>query len=184
MYVKFPPWGHVSAPAGVAPEALEECLHSSKGYMRRLAWLINWGGRPTSFQPASAFLSAGLGIFHAGAVTCDSVKPSGLHALSVGGLVKHVELHNRRLPIHSRVRPGLRCARSPRALACVKAFKGPSTFITALVTLPQGGGVKRTMLPMPEPRAMAASVSCYRVVQLDVRAPFGKGRLVVRGHVI
>ena len=43
--------------------------------------------------------------------------------------------------------------------------------------------MKRTMLPMPEPRAMAASVSCYRVVQVDVRAPFDKGRLVVRGHV-
>jgi len=43
--------------------------------------------------------------------------------------------------------------------------------------------VKRTMLPMPEPRAMAASVSCYRVVQVVARAPFDKGRLVVRGHV-
>ena len=32
--VKFPSWGHVSTPAGVAPEALEECLHSSKGYTR------------------------------------------------------------------------------------------------------------------------------------------------------
>ena len=39
--VKFPPWGRVSAPAGVAPEALEECLHSSKGYERRLAWLLH-----------------------------------------------------------------------------------------------------------------------------------------------
>ena len=29
--VKFPPWGRVNAPAGVAFEALEECLHSSKG---------------------------------------------------------------------------------------------------------------------------------------------------------
>ena len=36
-YVKFPPWGLVSAPAGVAPEALEECLLSSKGYKRRSA---------------------------------------------------------------------------------------------------------------------------------------------------
>ena len=94
-----------------------------------------------------------------------------------------MELHNRRLPIHSRVRPEPRCARSPRALACVKAFRGPSTFITTLVALPQGGGVKRTMLPMPGPRAMAASVSYYRVVQVDVRAPFDKGRLVVHGHV-
>ena len=25
--VKFPPWGRVSEPAGVTPEALEECLH-------------------------------------------------------------------------------------------------------------------------------------------------------------
>ena len=39
--VKFPPWGHISAPTGVAPEALEECLTSSKGYKRRPAWLIN-----------------------------------------------------------------------------------------------------------------------------------------------
>ena len=38
--VKFPPWGRISAPAGVAPEALEECLYSSKGYKRRLAWLL------------------------------------------------------------------------------------------------------------------------------------------------
>ena len=43
--------------------------------------------------------------------------------------------------------------------------------------------MKCTMLPMPGPRAMAASVSCYRVVQVDIRAPFDKGRLVVRGHV-
>ena len=132
--VKFPPWGRVSAPAGVAPEALEECLHSSKGYKRRPAWLLNWGGRP-------AFLSAGLGIFCAGAATHGPVEPSGRCTLRVGVLAKHVELHNRRLSIHSRVRPKLRCARSPRALACVKAFRGPSTFIMTLVALPQGGGV-------------------------------------------
>ena len=34
---------------------------------------------------------------------------------------------------------------------CVKAFRGSSTFITTLVALPQGGGVKRTILPMPGP---------------------------------
>ena len=65
----------------------------------------------------------------------------------------------------------------------MKAFGEPSTFITALIALPRGGGVKHTMLPMPGPRAMAASVSCYRVVQVDVRAPFDKGRHVVHGHV-
>ena len=71
----------------------------------------------------------------------------------------------------------------PPSPGLVKAFREPSTLVTTLVALPQGGGVKRTMLPMPGPRAMAASVSCYRVVQVDVRAPFDKGRLVVRGHV-
>ena len=65
----------------------------------------------------------------------------------------------------------------------VKAFREPSTLVTTLVALPQAGGVKRTMLLMPGTRAMAASVSCYRVVQVDIRAPFDKGRLVVRGHV-
>ena len=94
-----------------------------------------------------------------------------------------MEFHNRRLPIHSRVLHKPWCARSPRALAYVKAFRGPSTFITTLIALPQGGGVKRTMIPMPGPRAMAASVSCYRVVQVDIRAPFDKGRLVVCGHI-
>ena len=52
-----------------------------------------------------------------------------------------------------------------------------------LVALPQGGGVKRTMLPMLGPRVMAASVSFYPVVQVDVHAPFDKGRLVVHEHV-
>ena len=71
----------------------------------------------------------------------------------------------------------------PPSPAYVKVFREPSTLVTTLVALPQGGGVKHTMLPMPGPRAMATSVSCYRVVQVDVRALFDKGRLVVRVHV-
>ena len=67
--VKFLPWGSVSAPAGVAPEALEECLHSSKDYKRRLAWLLHWGGRPASFSAGIGTLSATLGILSAGTAT-------------------------------------------------------------------------------------------------------------------
>ena len=67
--VKFPPWGRVSAPAGVAPEALEECLYSSKGYKRRLAWLLHCGGRPASFSAGIGTLLAGLGILRAGTAT-------------------------------------------------------------------------------------------------------------------
>ena len=94
-----------------------------------------------------------------------------------------MEFHNRWLLIHSSVLPKPWYAWSPQALACVKAFRGPPTFVTTLVALPQGGGVKRAMLPMPGPRAMVNSVSCCRVVQVDIHAPFDKGRLAVRGHV-
>src|SRR6185312_5175355 len=52
---------------------------------------------------------------------------------------------------------GVRGAPEPRP---VRRRSGePSTLITTLVALSQGGGVKRTMPPMPGPRAMAASVS-------------------------
>ena len=65
-HVKFPLWGRVSAPAGVAPEALEECLYSSKGYKRRPAGLLHCGGRPASFSAGIGTLSAALGILGAG----------------------------------------------------------------------------------------------------------------------
>ena len=67
--VKFPPWGRVSAPAGVAPEALEECLYSSKGYKRHPTWLLHWGGRPASFSAGISTLSAALGILSASMAT-------------------------------------------------------------------------------------------------------------------
>ena len=67
--VKFPPWGRVSAPVGVAPEALEECLYSSKGYKRRPAGLLHWGGRPAFFSAGIGTLSATLGILSAGTAT-------------------------------------------------------------------------------------------------------------------
>ena len=134
--MKSPTRGRVSAPAGVAPVALEESLCSSKGYKRRSARLINWGDRPASF-------SAGLGIpfsqlrhFRAGAAA-RSLIWSRLDGWSRarwdlmimrGGFVRHVELHSRRWPTHSRVRPELRCVRSPRALARVKAFRGTLIF--------------------------------------------------------
>ena len=67
--VKFPPWGRISAPAGVAPEALEESLYSSKGYKHRPAVLLRWGGRPASFSAIIGTLSAALGILSAGTAT-------------------------------------------------------------------------------------------------------------------
>ena len=57
--MKYPPWGRVSAPTGVAPEALEEWEHLSKGYEHNVCWLAGQQGH-------SAFVSAGLDIISAG----------------------------------------------------------------------------------------------------------------------
>ena len=57
--MKFFLWGRISAPAGVAPEALEEWEHSSKGYEHNVCWLAGQQGH-------SAFVSAGLGIISVG----------------------------------------------------------------------------------------------------------------------
>jgi len=51
------------------------------------------------------------------------------------------------------------CGEPPSPGPCEGVQGKPSALTTTLVALPQGGGVKRTMLPMPGPRAMAASVS-------------------------
>ena len=40
--------------------------------------------------------------------------------------------------------------------------------------------MKQAMLPLPGPRVMDASVSCLWVVRVNIHAPFGEGRLVVR----
>ena len=54
---------------GVAPEALEESLCSSKGYKRRPAGLLHWGGRPAPFLAGLGTLSAALSILSAGTAT-------------------------------------------------------------------------------------------------------------------
>ena len=61
--VKFPPWGCVSAPAGVAPEALEECLYSPKGYKRRPTRLLHRVAVQRLFQPASALFQPASAFF-------------------------------------------------------------------------------------------------------------------------
>jgi len=48
-FVKLFPWGRVSAPAGVAPEALEEWEHSSKGYEHRVC-TVDRVARPFSVR--------------------------------------------------------------------------------------------------------------------------------------
>jgi hypothetical protein len=48
---------------------------------------------------------------------------------------------------------------------------------------PQDRWVRHPQLPSSRSRIAGSSLSCYRVVQVDVHAPFDKGRLVVQRHV-
>ena len=52
------------------------------------------------------------------------------------------------------------CEEPPSPGMCEGIQGNPRFSVTTLVALPQGGGVKQAMLPMPGPRAMDASVSC------------------------
>jgi hypothetical protein len=56
-------------------------------------------------------------------------------------------------------------------------------FTRPFVVPPQDRGVRHPQLPSSGSRIAGSSSSCYRVIQVDVRAPFDKGQLVVRGHV-
>jgi hypothetical protein len=57
-------------------------------------------------------------------------------------------------------------------------------FIRPLAVLPRDGGrVRYPRLPSGGSRIVGSSLSYYQVIQVDVRASFDKGRLVVRGHV-
>jgi hypothetical protein len=55
--------------------------------------------------------------------------------------------------------------------------------IRPLVVLPRDRGVRCPRLPSSGSRIVGSSLSCYQVIQVDVRSPFDKGRLVVRRHV-
>ena len=92
--VKSPSWGRVSAPAVVAPEALEEWEHSSKGYEHNVCWLAGQQGH-------SAFVSAGLNIISVGigiqlemqlVLPLDRFKQLTERAR---GYVRHVGFHHR-----------------------------------------------------------------------------------------
>jgi hypothetical protein len=56
-------------------------------------------------------------------------------------------------------------------------------FTRSLVVPPRDRGVRRPRLPSSGSRIVGSSSRCYRVIQVDARAPFDRGRLVVRRHV-
>jgi hypothetical protein len=53
-------------------------------------------------------------------------------------------------------------------------------FNRPLAVFPQDGGVRHPQLPSSGSRIAVSSLSCYRVIQVDARAPFDKGWLGVQ----
>jgi hypothetical protein len=56
-------------------------------------------------------------------------------------------------------------------------------FIRPFAVASRDRGVRHPQLPSSGSQIAGSSLSCYRVVQMDARAPFDKGRLVVQRHV-
>jgi hypothetical protein len=56
-------------------------------------------------------------------------------------------------------------------------------FTRPFVVPPLDRGVRHRQLPSSGSRIAGSSLSYYRVIQVDVRVPFDKGRLMVRRHV-
>jgi hypothetical protein len=57
------------------------------------------------------------------------------------------------------------------------------SLIRPLASLLQDREVRCPGLPSSGSQIAGSSLSCYQVIQVDVRAPFDKGRLVVWRHV-
>jgi hypothetical protein len=55
--------------------------------------------------------------------------------------------------------------------------------VRPFAVLPRDKWVMRPRLPSYGSQITDSSLNCYRVIHVDVRAPFDKGRLVVRRHV-
>jgi hypothetical protein len=136
------PWGHASAPTGVAPEALQERGCSCKVFSQ-------------SLSVCEVLISAGLG----GAARIDGSLRS----------------------VYAR-----KCSRasSPRAWARSRRSGGALRLVHTPLRRPSAGQrVRCPRLPSSGSRIVGSSLSCYRVIQVDARALFDKGRLVVRRHV-
>ena len=70
----------------------------------------------------------------------------------VGSFVWHVEFHNRAIgDLSEDMALAVACEEPPSPGLCEGIQGNPCLCVTALVALPQGGGVERTMLPMPGP---------------------------------
>ena len=160
--MKFFPWGHINAPVGVAPEALEEWEHSSKGCEHNVC-MVDW-----VLGPLSVRFSRPRHYFSRHRCSFQLVgRPSSL-ANQCKQLTERARGHIRHAGLHRRAMASLfegtalsRGARgAPEPQPVWGPSRGPSSYgYDPRSAFPQGGGVKRAMLPLPGRRAMNASVS-------------------------
>jgi hypothetical protein len=79
-----------------------------------------------------------------------------------------------------------RCSRASSSRAQARSRRSGRA-LRLICTFPRrpfvGQGVRRPRLLSSGSRIVGSSSSCYRVIQVDPRAPFDKGRLVVQRHV-
>jgi hypothetical protein len=153
----FPPgccvvlWGRASAPAGVAPKALQERGCSCKVFPQRL-------------PVCEVLVSAGIGSVSAG---LGGAMRTYRHSCAFGAYPGGVAM--RRVPETGPIR-------GDRGVLSV-------LFLRPFAVLPRDRGVRRPRLPSSGLRIMGSSLSYCRVIQVEIRAPFDKGRLVVRRHI-
>jgi hypothetical protein len=144
------PSGRASGPAGLAPEALEECVYSFKDFF-------------AASSLCGVFISAGLDGVLAG----------------LGGAIRMC----RRLRAFGAYLGGVAMRRAPQP-GPVRGDRGglSDLFVRPFAVPPWDRGVRRPRLPSSGSRIVGSSSSCFRVIQVHVRAPFDRGRLMVRRH--
>jgi hypothetical protein len=145
------PWGRASGPAGLAPEALEECVYSFKVFPQRPSL-------------CAVLVSVGIGDVSAG----------------LGGAMRTY----RHLSAFGAYPGGVAVRQAPEPGPIRGDWDVLSILlIRPLAVLPRDRGMRYPRLPSSGSRIAGSSLSCYQVIQVDVRAPFDKGRLVVRRRV-
>ena len=138
----------VSAPAGVAPEALEEWKHSSKGCEHNVC-MVDWVSGPLSihFSRPRHYFSRHRRSFQLAGRPSSIMNQFKQLTERARGYVRHVGFHRRAAAgsFEGLVLAWM-CEEPPSPSPCEGDQRGPSS--------PRGGGVKQAMLPLPGPRDM------------------------------
>jgi hypothetical protein len=113
---------------------------------------------------------------------CEVLVSAGISSVSAGlGGAMRTYRH----PYAFSARPGSVAVRRAPEPGPTQGDRGELSILSVrpFAVLLQDKGVRRPRLPSHGSRIAGSSLSCYQVIQVDVRAPLDKGRLMVRRHV-